>query len=133
MWCFARFGTICIILKNLKNSHGGVLLIHRCFSRFWNCANDMACNFTNSNTPPWVFFTFFNLYKWYQIAQRNISGSNLYMQFFIQCLKCVIVSSASLLCASLHKKWSFPWRAFSVNVTKSVENCRFGHIYWRKP
>ena len=28
-----------------------------------------ACNFTKSNTPPWVFFTFFKLYKWYQIAQ----------------------------------------------------------------
>ena len=24
----------------------------------------------NLNTPPWVFFTFFELYKWYQIAQR---------------------------------------------------------------
>ena len=23
-----------------------------------------ACNFTNINTPPWVFFTFFKLYKW---------------------------------------------------------------------
>ena len=29
-----------------------------------------ACYFTKSNTPPWVFFTFFKLYKWYQIAQR---------------------------------------------------------------
>ena len=26
--------------------------------------------YTKSNTPPWVFFTFFKLYKWYQIAQR---------------------------------------------------------------
>ena len=42
-------------LKNVKNTHEGVLLL--------------ACNFTKSNTPPWVFFTFFNLYKWYQIAQ----------------------------------------------------------------
>ena len=25
-----------------------------------------------SNTPPWVFFTFFRLYKWYQIVQRII-------------------------------------------------------------
>ena len=25
---------------------------------------------TKINTPPWVFFTFFTLYKWYQIAQR---------------------------------------------------------------
>ena len=31
-----------------------------------------ACNFTKSNTPPRVFFTFLKLYKWYQIVQ-NIS------------------------------------------------------------
>ena len=43
-------------LKNVKNTHEGVLLL--------------ACNFTKSNTPPWVFFTFFKLYKWYQITQR---------------------------------------------------------------
>ena len=30
---------------------------------------DLACNFTKSNTPSRVFFTFFQLYKWYQIAQ----------------------------------------------------------------
>ena len=29
-----------------------------------------ACNFTKINTPPWVFITFFKLYKWHQIAQR---------------------------------------------------------------
>ena len=27
---------------------------------------------TKSNTPPWVFFSFFKLYKWYQIVQRTI-------------------------------------------------------------
>ena len=27
-------------------------------------------NFTKSNSPPWVFFTFFKLYKWYQFAQN---------------------------------------------------------------
>ena len=133
MWCFAWFGTICIILKKVKNSHGGLLLLHKSFSRFLNCANDIACNSTNSNTPTWVFFTFFNLYKWYQIAQRNIFGSNLYMQFFVLCLKCVFVSSASSSCASLHKKSIFPWRIFSVNVTNSIGNWGFGHIYWRKP
>ena len=42
-------------LKNVKNIHGGVLL---------------CCKFTKSNTPAWVFFTFFKLYKWYQIAQH---------------------------------------------------------------
>ena len=29
-----------------------------------------ACNFKKINTSPWVFFTFFKLYKKYQIAQR---------------------------------------------------------------
>ena len=29
----------------------------------------LACNFTKSSTPPWVFFVFFKLYKWYEIAQ----------------------------------------------------------------
>ena len=43
-------------LKNVKNTHVG------------NMAE--ACNFTKINTPPSVFFTFFKLYKRYQIAQR---------------------------------------------------------------
>ena len=42
--------------KNVKNTHGGVLL--------W-----VKLQATTSNTPPWMFFTFFKLYKWYQIAQ----------------------------------------------------------------
>ena len=36
-------------LKNVKNIHGGVLILV---------------------TPRWVFFTFFKLCNWYQIAQR---------------------------------------------------------------
>ena len=30
-----------------------------------------ACNFTESNTLPWVFFTFLKLCKWYQIAHSS--------------------------------------------------------------
>ena len=30
-----------------------------------------AYNFIKINNPPWVLFTFFKLYKWYQIAQRT--------------------------------------------------------------
>ena len=59
MQVFVMFGTIWYHLNNLKivkNIHGGVLLL--------------ACNFTKSNTPPWVFSTFLKLFKWYQIAQR---------------------------------------------------------------
>ena len=49
-------------LNNVKNTHGGLLLLVKSKSLL------RACNFTKSNTPPWVFFTFFKLYKWYQIA-----------------------------------------------------------------
>ena len=34
---------------------------------------------------------------------------------------------------TLHKKWSFPLRASSVNVTKSAVSCGFGYIYRKKP
>ena len=64
-------------LKNVKNTHGGVTF--------------KACNLTKSNTPPWVFFTFFGLYKWYQIAQRitysfteNISYTLVIARFRVQ-------------------------------------------------
>ena len=38
-----------------------------------------AYNFTKTNTLPWVLFTFFKLYKWYQIAQRitNAYGTSI--------------------------------------------------------
>ena len=32
----------------------------------------LACNFTNSNTRPWVFLTFFKLCTLYQIAQSDL-------------------------------------------------------------
>ena len=34
---------------------------------------------------------------------------------------------------TLHKKWSFPLKISSVNVTKFAGNCSFGQIYWRNP
>ena len=52
-------------LKNVKNTHGRVLLLFK--------LQALACNFAKINTPPWVFFTFLKLYKWYQIAQRITS------------------------------------------------------------
>ena len=42
-------------LKNMKNTHGGVLLLVQ--------LEIEACNFIKSNTPPWVFSTLFILYK----------------------------------------------------------------------
>ena len=49
-------------LKNVKNTHEGVLLLVE--------LQVPPRNFTKSNTRPWMFFTFLKLYyKWYQIAQ----------------------------------------------------------------
>ena len=42
-------------LKNVKNTHGGVLLLVT--------LQTSSCNLNKSNTPPWVFFTFFKLSK----------------------------------------------------------------------
>ena len=50
-------------LKNVENTHGGVLILVK--------LQASACTFTKINTPPSVFFTFFKLCKWYQIAQRT--------------------------------------------------------------
>ena len=49
-------------LNNVKNTHGGVLLLVKLQAK--------VCNLTKSNTPPWIFLTFFKLYEWYQIAQN---------------------------------------------------------------
>ena len=46
----------------MKNGHGVALIL----------VNMQAedCNFAKINIPPWVSFTFFKLYKRYQIVQR---------------------------------------------------------------
>ena len=48
---------------NNQNTYGGVLILEKLQAE--------TCNFTKINPAPWVFFTFFKLYKWYQIAQRT--------------------------------------------------------------
>ena len=58
----------------MKSTHGGVLLLVKL---------QVERNFTKSNTPLWVFFTFFKLYKWYQTVQ-NITES-YYCLFLLTC------------------------------------------------
>ena len=48
--------------KNVKNTYGGVLLLRKSQALKLQAV-------TKSNGPSWVFFTFFKLYKWYQIMQ----------------------------------------------------------------
>ena len=42
-------------------------------------------------------------------------------------------TSSNFRKSTLQKKWSFPLKIFSVNVTKSAGDCGFGHIYWKNP
>ena len=65
-------------LKNVKNTHGGVLILVK--------FQASACNFTKINIPPWVFFAFFKLHKWYQIAQRIT-----YIKFSVKNQKKIII------------------------------------------
>ena len=44
-------------LKNVQNTHGGVLILVK--------LQATASTFAKSNTPLWVFFTFLKLYKSY--------------------------------------------------------------------
>ena len=60
-------------LTNVKNIHGGVLLF----------------NFTKSNTPPWMFFTFFKLCKWYHPPRRNklnVLSTSSVRSIYVLCL-----------------------------------------------
>ena len=60
-------------LKNVKNTHGGVLILVEFQAE--------ACNYTKTITPPWAFFSFFKLCKWYKIAQCTLD-----MEFLSNCL-----------------------------------------------
>ena len=66
LWKFAHLQFSIDALCNL------VLFVHfkKREKHSWRIANfsTSACNFTKTNTSPWVFFTFFKMYKWYQIA-----------------------------------------------------------------
>ena len=56
-------------LKNVKITHGVLLLLVK--------LQVELCNFTKSNTSPWVFFTFLKMYKLYQNAEP-ITYNNLF-------------------------------------------------------
>ena len=60
--CDALHGLVLFVqFKNLKNTHGQVLLLVKLQAK--------TCNFTKNHSPPWVFPTFCKLYKWCQIVQ----------------------------------------------------------------
>ena len=54
------------IRKNFRGSFPHNSYSNRAVTCLHIC--DALRDFTKINTPPWVFFTFFKLHKWYQIA-----------------------------------------------------------------
>ena len=62
-------------------------------------------------------------------SRKSFSKVSLTLRYTAQKMKFFIV----LVYITLYKKWSFPLRISSVNVTKSAGNCGFGHINWRYP
>ena len=82
-----------------------------------------------SSLPVWNPNHFLNLYFWSAVKL------DVYFNFIqVKCheMNCIWVLHQNIV-IKLHKKWSFPLRISSVNVTKSSGNCGFGHICWRNP
>ena len=66
------FQNSCIIETVLSDFHRIVVTVMKTsFERLkTRVINYRGRNFAKSNTPPWVFFMFFILYRWYEIAQN---------------------------------------------------------------
>ena len=82
------------------------------------------------------------LHSWcfYVFSKRAAIFGSHNIPFLTYGMKCILSymvfstrSEISTKFQSLHKKWSFPLRNSSVNVTKSAVSRGFGHIYWRNP
>ena len=77
--------------------------------------------------------------QWYsKISEKIIKPCSVWMKLFTvrnAKITSYYYLAKMLMCygLSLHKKWSFPLRISSVNMTKSTGDCGFGHIYWRNP
>ena len=103
-WYFARFGTICKLKKNVKNSHGGVLLLVKlqaltckikltlvrgCFSRFLNCADGnksrkashFLCTSVHRCKMSWQIALL--IYMWFWIAYPY--GVNFFVHIYVLC------------------------------------------------
>ena len=92
LWCFAQFGKICTILKNVKNTQGGVLLIvklwavlkaallHGCFSQMVpHCVKRLICSsrYKNSELPQ----SMLRLKKTFSLTHKVLALVVIYVLF----------------------------------------------------
>ena len=68
--CFQSLVKAYYLVLDCLTACQSVLIVNVRFLTLFSSKICDACNFTKINTPPWVFFTFFKLYKCYQIAHR---------------------------------------------------------------
>ena len=98
------------------------------------CTNEMICINWHPNCLGDALIqkqnSVITYYYWSTIIFISwISSIIIENKFFIQ----VCLPSEIGCLDGVHKKWSFPLRIYSVNMTKSLEICGLGHIYWRSP
>ena len=110
------------------------------------------CSWANAFHPKSLTFKMFSVndFEYSKLILRNFACIYNIVTIYKQCLKkSQVTFMIGVICwktirsyrnnarwfvlGTLHKKWSFPLRISSVNVTKSVVSCGFRHIYWRNP
>ena len=87
-----------------------------------NYSQNISCSNDIKTTYHYFLYHPYNSNKWYHSSKPHSPE-------WIRSISWEILSSMM----TLHKKWSFPLRNSSVNVTKSAGICGFGQIYWRNP
>ena len=75
---------------------------------------------------------FYNYLLFLNILHLHLQCDMFYIIISVDLIHTIIYLMLKIHTA-LHKKWSFPLRIFSVNLTKSAVSCGFGHIDWRNP
>ena len=80
-----------------------------------------------------MFFYLFPCHKNFIVLRESTWWSHNFCHGIADRGDSLIIQSWLNFVLTLPKKWSFPLRISSVNVTKSAVSCGFGHIYWKNP
>ena len=73
-------------------------------------------NFTKSNIPPWLFFTFLKLHKCYQIAQSVSSTEWLTTYTQLPTLQIIVHIRSKGVHIQLSEKGSFHWNKQTISL-----------------
>ena len=102
----------------------------------WRSVNFLACNFTKINTLPWVFFTFFKLYKCYQNRSTHHILEN-WTNYSKQWTKKKKARNSFIMWQNI---WVFSWILFvtsasnfsSISFILPLAEAATGGVLWEK-